>query len=203
MLAYDRRGRGQSGDTAPYAVEREIEDLAAVIDEAGGRAHVYGSSSGALLALRAAAAGLPIERMVLMEPPLGADDDPADVAFTCEIADLVAAGRNHDAVQRMLTGIGVPPEAIEGIPDRPAMDAVAHTFVHDCTVSTSTGTGLLPSVPTPTLVLDSSGSTDDLTGSAAAVAAALPRGSHRSLPGGWHGVPGDVLAPMVAEFLLA
>jgi pimeloyl-ACP methyl ester carboxylesterase len=202
VLAYDRRGRGRSTDTAPYAVERKIEDLGAVIEEAGGRAHVYGFSSGALLALRAAAAGLPIERMVLMEPPIGADDDPADVAFTEEIAALVAAGRNHDAVQHMLTGIGMPAEAIEGIADRPAMDAVAPTLVHDCTISASTGTGLLPSVPTPTLVVDSSGSTDDLTGWAAAVAAALPRGRHRSLPSGWHGVPDEVLAPVVAGFLL-
>jgi pimeloyl-ACP methyl ester carboxylesterase len=202
VLAHDRRGRGRSTDTAPYAVEREIEDLGAVIEEAGGRAHVYGFSSGALLALRAAAAGLPIERMVLMEPPIGADDDPADVAFTEEIAALVAAGRNHDAVQHMLTGIGMPAEAIEGIADRPAMDAVAPTLVHDCTISASTGTGLLPSVPTPTLVVDSSGSTDDLTGSAAAVATALPRGRHRSLPSGWHGVPDEVLAPVVAGFLL-
>jgi pimeloyl-ACP methyl ester carboxylesterase len=201
VLTYDRRGRGLSTDTAPYAVEREVEDLAALIDEAGGRASVFGFSSGGLLALRAAAAGLPIERMVLVEPPIGADDDPADVAFTAEIAALVAAGRNHDAVQHMLVSIGMPPEAIDGIADRPAMDAVAPTLVHDCTISASTGTGLLASVPTPTLVVDSSGSTDDLTGSAAAVAAALPRGRHRSLPGGWHGVPDDVLAPVVLEFL--
>jgi pimeloyl-ACP methyl ester carboxylesterase len=201
VLAYDRRGRGRSTDTPPYAVEREIEDLAAVIDEAGGRAHVYGFSSGALLALRAAAAGVPIERMVLMEPPIGADDDPADVAFTEEVAALVAAGRGHDAVQHMLVSIGMPPEAIDGIANRAAMDAVAPTLVHDCTISASTGTGLLASVPTPTLVLDSRGSTDDLTGSAVAVAAALPRGRHRSLPGEWHGVPDEVLAPVVAEFL--
>lgn len=204
VLTYDRRGRGRSTDTAPYAVEREVEDLAALIDEAGGRAHVYGFSSGALLALRAAAAGLPIERMVLMEPPLGADDDPADVAFTAEIAALVAAGRGGDAVQHMLTSIGMPPEAIDGMAAaRPAMDAVAHTLVYDCTISCSTGPGLLAAVPTPTLVLDSAGSTDDLTGAAATVAAGLPHGRHRSLPGSWHGAPDEVVAPVVLEFLTA
>jgi pimeloyl-ACP methyl ester carboxylesterase len=80
VYSYERRGRGDSGDTLPYAIEREVEDLAAVIAEAGGRACVYGFSSGALLALQAAAAGVPIRKLVLMEPPIGTDDDPADAA---------------------------------------------------------------------------------------------------------------------------
>src|SRR6516165_5716565 len=73
---FDRRGRGDSGDTQPYAVEREIEDLAALIGAAGGEAHVWGLSSGAVLALEAAAAGLPIRKLAVQEPPLGVD--PAD-----------------------------------------------------------------------------------------------------------------------------
>jgi pimeloyl-ACP methyl ester carboxylesterase len=201
VYSYDRRGRGRSGDTLPYAVEREVEDLAAVIAEAGGTAGVYAFSSGGLLALQAAAAGVPIEKMVLMEPPIGSDDDPADVAFTAEITELVAAGGRRQAVERFLTACGVPTEVLAGMaPSMPALDAVAHTIVYDCLISTATTTELLAKVSTPTLVLDSQGSSDDLTGWAANVAAALPEGRHRSLPGGWHGVPVEDLTPVVAEF---
>lgn len=201
VYSYDRRGRGASGDTLPYAVEREIEDLHAVIAEAGGSACVYAFSSGGLLALQAAAAGVPIEKLVLMEPPIGTDDDPADAAFTAEITELVAAGRRGEAVERFLTGCGVPPDVLAGMaPSMPALESVAHTIVYDCLISDATTMELLAKVPTPTLVLDSKGSSDDLTGWAASVAAALPDARHRSLPGGWHGVPVEVLAPVVAEF---
>src|SRR6266536_4143304 len=77
VISYDRRGRGDSGDTQPYAVEREIDDLAALIAAAGGTAAVYGHSSGAGLALRAAAHGLPITRLILHEPPFAPDNDAA------------------------------------------------------------------------------------------------------------------------------
>jgi hypothetical protein len=199
VYSYERRGRGDSGDTPPYAVEREVEDLAAVIAEAGGSASIYGFSSGALLALQAAAAGVPIEKLVLMEPPIGTDDDPADAAFTAEIAELVAAGRRREAVERFLRDM--PPEVLAGLEGvMPVLEAVAPTLVYDCLISNATTTGLLEKVPTPTLVLDSQGSSDDLTGWAASVAAALPDARHRSLPGGWHGVPVEVLAPVVTEF---
>jgi pimeloyl-ACP methyl ester carboxylesterase len=199
VYSYERRGRGDSGDTPPYAVEREVEDLAAVIAEAGGSASIYGFSSGALLALQAAAAGVPIEKLVLMEPPIGTDDDPADAAFTAEIAELVAAGRRREAVERFLRDM--PSEVLAGLEGvMPVLEAVAPTLVYDCLISNATTTGLLEKVPTPTLVLDSQGSSDDLTGWAASVAAALPDARHRSLPGGWHGVPVEVLAPVVMEF---
>jgi pimeloyl-ACP methyl ester carboxylesterase len=204
VYTYDRRGRGGSADTPPYAVDREVEDLAALIAAAGGGAFVYAFSSGGLLALRAAAAGIGIEKLALMEPPIGADDDPSGAAFTAEIAGLLAAGRRGDAVQRFLSGIGVPSEVIDQMePVRPALEAVAHTLVYDCLISEATGVALLAEVSTPTLVLDSAGSTDDLTGSAATVAAALPNAQHRSLRGRWHGVPDEDLAPVVAGFFAA
>ncbi len=204
VYSYDRRGRGRSTDTPPYAVEREVEDLAAVIAEAGGAACVYGFSSGALLALQAAAVGSGIEKLVLMEPPIGTDDDPADAAFTREMTELLAAGRRREAVERFLTACGTPPEILTAIaPSMPVLDAVAHTIVYDCLISEATGTELLAKVSTPTLVLDSQGSPDDLTGWAAGVAAALPDARHRSLPGGWHGVPVEDLAPVVTEFCRA
>ena len=199
VYSYERRGRGDSGDTPPYAVEREVEDLAAVIAEAGGSASVYGFSSGALLALQAAASGVAIEKLVLMEPPIGTDDDPADAAFTAEITDLVAAGRRREAVERFLEDM--PPEVLAGLGGvMPALEAVAPTLVYDCLISNATTTELLAKVPTPTLVLDSQGSSDDLTGWAARVAAALPDARHLSLPGAWHGVPVEVLAPVVRDF---
>ena len=199
---FDRRGRGRSGDTPPYAVAREVEDLAAVIGAAGGSAGLFGFSSGGLLALHAAAAGAAIERLALMEPPVRPEGEPPETAFTAELAALVGAGRRAEAAERFLAGIGVPPDVIEQMaPVRPAFDAVAHTLVYDCELSDATTFDLLRSVPTPALVLDSEGSSDDLTGGTAAIAAALPDGTRRSLPGGWHGVADADLAPVVAAFL--
>lgn len=195
---YDRRGRGKSGDTPPYAVRREVEDLAAVISAAGGSAMVYGYSSGALLALHAAAAGLPIERLALFEPPVRAEDEPPDTAFTAEIAALVSSGARAATVNRFLTAIGMPPEMLTE--PMPGLEAVAHTLVYDCEISNATTYELLRSVRTPTLVLDSQGSSDDLTEGTAALVAALPNGTGRSLPGGWHGVPDKELAPVLTEF---
>ncbi|MBP2368721.1 alpha/beta fold hydrolase [Pseudonocardia parietis] len=202
VFTYDRRGRGGSSDTLPYTVQREVDDLAAVIAQAGGNACVYGFSSGALLALQAGAVGSGIEKLVLMEPPIGADDDPDDAAFTAEIAELVATDRRREAVERFLGDLG--PEVLAGLQESmPVLEAVAPTLVYDCLISHATTTALLATVATPTLVLDSQGSSDDLTGWAADIAAALPNARHRSLPGGWHGVPVETLGPVVAEFCRA
>ncbi|WP_084958313.1 alpha/beta fold hydrolase [Thermoactinospora rubra] len=198
---YDRRGRGASGDTPPYAVQREVEDLAAVIAEAGGSACVYGFSSGGLLALHAAAGGLPITRLALFEPPVRGEDEPPDLAFTARIAELVAAGRRAEAVREFLTSTGVPPEMMAELgPTLPALEAVAHTLVYDCEISNATTHALLREVRVPALVLDSQGSSDDLTGGTAAIAAALPHGVRRSLPGGWHGADDEAVAAAVTEF---
>ena len=206
VYLYDRRGRGASGDTPPYSARREVEDLAALIAEAGGSAFVYAFSSGGLLALHAAAAGLAIPRLALFEPPVEPTEEPAgETAFTAELAELVAAGRRHEAVAAFHRGIGVPEEVMDQMTPATwaALEAVAPTLVYDCRLSDAMSLPLLRSVTTPTLVLDSSGSSDDITGSAAAVAAALPNGVHRRLPGGWHGVPHEVLAPALTEFFTA
>jgi pimeloyl-ACP methyl ester carboxylesterase len=201
VYTYDRRGRGRSGDTTPYAVAREIEDLSAVVAEAGGSACVYGFSSGGLLALHAAAAGLGIDKLALFEPPVRGEHEPPDTAFTAELANLVSSGRRAAAVDRFLTAIGVPAEVIEGMaPVRPALEAVAHTLVYDCEISDATTFELLHSVQTPALVLDSQSSSDDLTGGTAAIAQALPDGTRRSLPGDWHGVADEDLAPVISDF---
>jgi len=204
VYVYDRRGRGASADTPPYAVEREVEDLAALIGVAGGSAFVYAMSSGCLLALHAAAGGLAIPRLALFEPPI----EPREAAggesgFTSELAELVAAGRRRDAVEFFQRGIGVPDEILAQMtpPVWAALEAIAPTLVYDSVVSDAMSLALVRSVTVPTLVIASQGSSGDLTGMAATVAEAPPNGTHRSLPGDWHGVPDETLAPVLTEFL--
>jgi pimeloyl-ACP methyl ester carboxylesterase len=204
VYAYDRRGRGGSTDTPPYAPEREVEDLEALIAEAGGSARLYGYSSGALLAMHAAAQGLPIGRLALLEPPLQDAGVEGPDPLTAELAELVSSGRNGDAVEHFHRSIGLPTEFVADMrstPEWAKMEPIAQTLVYDCAISDTTNPDLLRSVEAPTLVLDSMGSSDDLTGWAATVAAQLPRGSHRSLAGEWHTVPDEILAPVLVEFL--
>jgi pimeloyl-ACP methyl ester carboxylesterase len=134
VINYDRRGRGESGDTAPYAVEREIEDLGALITEAEGTASIYGHSSGAGLALNAAASGLPITRLVLHEPPYGPDDEESTRGAR-ELAENVRAAlaenRRAEAIELFFTASGMPPEMVEGMSSDPKMLAVAPTMPYD------------------------------------------------------------------------
>lgn len=200
VIRYDRRGRGESTDTPPYAVAREVEDLAAVLGEAGAPAALYGYSSGCLLALHAAAAGLPVRKLALLEPPIEPDAPTTEQrAFTTGLQRRSGA----DAVEFFLTSIGMPAEALAGMHGTPhwqAMVSAAHTLAYDSLLSEATGADLARRVPVPTLVLDSVDSDTDLTGMAAAAAALLPGAAHRSLPGQWHGVPAPVLAPVLTEF---
>jgi hypothetical protein len=120
------------------------------------------------------------------------------------LAELIAGGRNGDAVEHFNRSIGVPEEMVAGIresDDWPKLEAVAPTLVYDCSISDHTTSDILRSVDVPALVLDSMGSSDDLSGWAASVARQLPNATHRSLAGEWHTVPDDVLAPVVAGFL--
>jgi pimeloyl-ACP methyl ester carboxylesterase len=205
VVRYDRRGRGDSGDTRPYAPAREVEDLAALIGVVGA-ASVYGFSSGALLAMHAAAAGLAIERLALLEPPLPEEGAARPSELTTALTALAAEGRRADIVERFHEAIGVPAEIIEEMRTSPAwahLLAAAPTLVYDCVLADATTPDVLRAVTVPALVLDSAGSSDDLTGWAASVARQLPRASHRSLPGEWHGVADDVLAPALIDFLRA
>jgi pimeloyl-ACP methyl ester carboxylesterase len=158
VVTYDRRGRGGSTDTRPYAIEREVDDLAALIDEAGGSAFVYAMSSGCLLALHAAASGLAIPKLALFEPPIEPTEAPTGESdFTSELAELVAAGRRRDAVEYFQRGIGVPEEVMAQMtpPVWAALEAVAHTLVYDCRLSDAMSLALIRSVTVPTLVVDS------------------------------------------------
>jgi pimeloyl-ACP methyl ester carboxylesterase len=202
VVTYDRRGRGASTNTAPYDVRREVEDLAAVIDDVGGPVDVYGFSSGALLAIQAAANDLPVRRLALLEPPL--DDDAAtQSAFTADLHLRLERDGNEAALAFFLSSF-MPPAMIEemrGGPEWEAMAAIADTLVHDCLLSQATSTDMLVAVDVPTLVLDSQASTDALTGMASTVAGHIPYAEHRSLPGDWHGVDDDVLATALRTFL--
>jgi pimeloyl-ACP methyl ester carboxylesterase len=121
VFHYDRRGRGDSGDTQPYAVEREIEDLEALIQEAGGAAFVFGMSSGSVLSLEAAR-GLTIKKLALYEPPSNSVDDTARQSaehYTKQLSALLAAGRRGDAVALAMTTFGAPAEAFAGMRQTP------------------------------------------------------------------------------------
>jgi pimeloyl-ACP methyl ester carboxylesterase len=205
VITYDRRGRGESTDTVPYAVEREVDDLRALIEAAGGSAFVYGFSSGAVLALHAAMRGLAISKLALLEPPLPTDDQPATDPdpLETEVAELVDAGRRGDAVEHFNRSIGVPPEMLVGMraaPFWPALEALAHTLVYDAIITRSLPVARLATVTTPTLVIDSEQSDERMGGWAERLRATMPNASRRSLEGEWHGVATEDLAPVLAEF---
>jgi pimeloyl-ACP methyl ester carboxylesterase len=207
VYLYDRRGRGDSGEASDWSVAREVEDLDALIAEAGGSAHAYGVSSGAILILEAAAVGVPLTRLALFEPPIAIEGGVANAEtdFVPRLTELISSGRKGDAVEFFLKDIGLPPEAVAGVrqsPGWPVMEAMAHTLLYDSALSEdpSLVTERLPKVMVPTLVLDSAGSSKELGGSAQAVVDALPEGRKRTLEGEYHNVAAADLAAAVAEF---
>ncbi|TYB41340.1 alpha/beta fold hydrolase [Actinomadura chibensis] len=213
VLTYDRRGRGDSGDTPPYAVEREIEDIAALLDAAGGAAALYGMSSGAALALRAAAHGLPVTRVAVFEPPFSPPHDDRLTrarAYHTDLTGLLADGRRGDAVALFMTAVGMPEDAVRqmrGAPMWPALEALAPSLAYDSAVMDDAGSGgavpeeVLRRVTVPALVLDGGDSPAWMRDIAARTAALLPAGTHRTLPGQTHDVAPDAVAPVLSAFL--
>jgi pimeloyl-ACP methyl ester carboxylesterase len=211
VFRYDRRGRGDSGDTPPYEVEREIEDLQALVTDAGGSASVFGESSGGNLALEAAARGLTITRLAVWEPNFLIDDSrpPLPDEYVRQLTELVSSGRRGDAVEYFMTkAVGLPDEFVAPMRDTPiwvGMEAVAHTLAYDGTVVGDSMSGKpLPagrwaSVPVPTLVIDG-GQSPWLSAGAKAIADALPYAQRRTLAGQSHGVAPEAIAPVLEEF---
>jgi pimeloyl-ACP methyl ester carboxylesterase len=205
---YHRRGRGASGDTPPYAVAREVEDIQAVINAAGGSALLYGTSSGAALALEAARQlGANIAKLALWEPPFfteGYPRPPADTART--YTELVAAGRRGDAVEYFMAKVvGLPPEFVaqaRNAPWWPAQEALAHTLAYDATImgDYSLPTERAAAVTTPTLVIAGGASFPFLRATAQALADILPNGQARILEGQTHDVAPQAMAPVLVEF---
>jgi len=215
VYAYDRRGRGESGDTPPYAVQREIEDLAALIAEAGAPATLCGFSSGAVLALDAAAAGLPITRVAMFEPPFVVDDSrpPGPADYVQRLDASIASGRPGDAVELFLTGaVGMPAEFVDGMrqsPFWPALEEVAPTIAYDGRIMGSTMSGApLPadrwsSVSVPVLVMYGRGTEPWLIAASRALADLLPTATLQAVDGAQHSVAADILAPALRQFASA
>jgi pimeloyl-ACP methyl ester carboxylesterase len=211
VYTYDRRGRGESGDTPPYAIDREVEDLSAILDIAGGGACLYGVSSGAVLAMLAAERGTTsaaercaaIAKVALFEPPLYLDDQAPQRKLTQQIAWMIMAGRRADALEHFQSAIGIPQEVIikqRLLPTRSALEALAHTLVYDTTITVSLPRTRLAGIATPALVIDSEGSSPTLRKLAGEVCDAMPDCQRHSLAGGVHDVPAEELAPVLTEF---
>ncbi len=213
VIAYDRRGRGDSGDTQPYAVDREVEDIEALIVAAGGNAFVFGHSSGAVLALEAAHRYPDrISRLALYEPPFIVDDGrpPLPADFVTRLEELVSSGRRGDAVEYFLaTGPGVSPEVVSGMRGEPfwsSFEAVAHTLGYDGIVMGDTTAGSpVPlhrwaSVAVPTLIMDGGASPEWQRNAVRALSGVLPEARHMTLEGQGHGADPKVLAPALVAF---
>ncbi|MGW2890436.1 alpha/beta fold hydrolase [Streptomyces griseoruber] len=207
VLRYDRRGRGESGDTPPYAVEREVEDLAALIDAAGGEACLYGISSGGALVLEAAASGLPVRRVAVYETPFALDEEGAQerAAYTANLTEALAQGRRGDAVELFLRLTGLAEEMIQRARQSPmwaGMEALAPTLAYDDAVMAG---GRVPrerlaTLGVPVLAVAGGDSPPWMREATRAVAQAAPQGTYRLLEGETHMVDPNVLAPVLAEF---
>src|SRR4028118_518593 len=213
VFNYDRRGRGDSADTAPYAVEREIEDIGALIIEAGGTASVYGHSSGAGLVLHAAAHGLPIAKIVLHDPPYAPDGDEEARRSSREYGEnlkaVLSEDRRGDAVELFMTMVGMPQEMIEGMRHTPRwaeLEAIAPTLAYDSEVMGDIGrNGTIPvdqagRATVPALVLTGGADYPWMTEVGRRLADVMPNGRHRVLEGQEHTVPPEVLAPVLEDF---
>jgi pimeloyl-ACP methyl ester carboxylesterase len=214
VINYDRRGRGESGNTLPFSPQREIEDIAALIAGlAGGRASIMGFSSGAVVALEAAASGLPIDKVVMYEPPFviagsGFPPPPADYVETLNA--MVAAGDRDGPPTYFMRTVGLPPEAIEGArqsPMWPIMQSVGPTiaydgqFMFDAYYTAGKFPARWAGAAMPVLVVNGDASFPFMPSAADAVAAALPHASRKILAGQGHGPKPDVLAPVLRDFL--
>lgn len=211
VYTYDRRGRGESGDTKPYAVEREVEDIDALINHAGGEAHVFGISSGAALALEAANRGLAIKRLVLYEAPFIVDDTrtPIPDDYLAQLNALLAADRRGDAIKLFMKLVGVPPIFIALMGLMPAwkkLKTVAPTLPYDTAIVQDYQRGKpLPagswgSVSQPTLVVEGGKSPAWMRNAQRELADVLPNANLRTLEGQTHMVKAAKLAPVVQEF---
>jgi pimeloyl-ACP methyl ester carboxylesterase len=209
VYEYDRRGRGNSGAGGAYAVEREVEDLAAVVSAAGGSAFAFGHSSGAILAMEAAARGVPLSRLALYEPPYTAPPGSAgDDAMLQAVRARLAAGDPDGAAEAFLAGAGGPPEQIAAArrsPWWPRMRALAPTLVHDLLLCHR---GVVPHerlsrIDVPTLALSGGASPAWAARACAEVAAVIPGARTQVLEGQTHAAADDVLAPVLVDWFLS
>jgi pimeloyl-ACP methyl ester carboxylesterase len=204
VINYDRRGRGASGDTLPYAIQREIEDLDALIDEVGGSAFVFGYSSGAVLALHAAVNGSAISKLVTYEAPV----EGYDSSLVYQLSELIAADRRGDAVEFFQSQlVGIPEQVVAQLrnaPFRPYLETLAHTTVYDSKIVCEPPLrDELGGISAPVLVVAGEESSDSFKQSNEVLATILPRGQYICLEGQNHHIAAPVLAPVVQKFLLS
>ncbi len=209
VIFYDRRGRGDSGDTLPYAVEREIEDIAALINAAGGPAFLFGISSGGALALEAALSlGDSVRKVAIYEAPYNAEPDArqAWVQYRQRLDTVLADGRSGDAVGVFMQLVGMPEDQVPMMrqdPSWPLFEAIGHTLAYD-----AAALGPEADIPLdraarleiPALIMAGDASFPFMDASAAALAQAVPQGQHRTLAGQSHEAEAAALAPVLREF---
>jgi pimeloyl-ACP methyl ester carboxylesterase len=213
VIHYDRRGRGDSTDTQPYALEREIEDIEALIDDAGGSASLYGISSGAVLAMEAAIA-LPkkVRKLAMYEVPCN-DDESSRLAwrkYVKELRELLDADRKGDAVGLFMMLVGASADQVDEIrqtPMWPLWEAIGHTLAYDHIAAlgedAAVPTERATHVGMPALVMDGSESFPFMHSTAVTLANAIPNVKHRTLEGQTHEVAAEALAPVLVEFFKA
>jgi pimeloyl-ACP methyl ester carboxylesterase len=211
VYTYDRRGRGDSGDTGPYAVDREVEDLHALVDRAGGSAFVYGISSGAALALEAANRGIAVDKLALYEAPFVVDGtrDPVGAEYVARMDRLAATDPGGAVKHFMRNGVGLPAPVVTMIrlmPGWSKLKGVAHTLPYDTALTVCWQRGEdLPrdrwtAVTMPTLVVAGSKSHEWIRNGMTQLAGVLPNARHHTLDGQTHMVKPGALAPVLREF---
>jgi pimeloyl-ACP methyl ester carboxylesterase len=211
---YDRRGRGESGDTQPYAIEREIEDIDTLVQEAGGSAFVFGGSSGGVLTLDAAARGSNITKLAVYEPPFVVDDsrDPVPENMVEQLKALIASGRRGDAAETFMTvGSLMPADMVASMRTQPfwaEIEAVAHTLVYDAIIMDGTMRGRpLPvdrwtNVTIPTLVIYGGAGPTWSRNAAESLVKLLPQAEPQILEGQFHTLTPEALTPVLEKFFL-
>jgi pimeloyl-ACP methyl ester carboxylesterase len=209
VVGYDRRGRGDSTDTAPYSPQREVEDIAALIDEVGGPVCLYGHSSGGALALEAAVKlRKQVRKLAVYEPPYALDENARKAAkvYDRTLKKLLTSGRNGDAVALFIKAVGVSDKQIQAMRRMPmwrGLERLAPTLAHESEVlgeGHSLPTALLSRVTTPTLVMHGGAGAPAMRDAARAISEAITRAQLRILSGQTHGVKPKVLAPVLEGF---
>jgi pimeloyl-ACP methyl ester carboxylesterase len=211
VYTYDRRGRGESGDTPPYSPDREVEDIEALAALAGEPVYLHGTSSGAALALEAVKRIPAISKLAVYEPPFIVDDTrpPMPDGFLPRVSELMAAGRRGDAIKMFMRFVGTPAIFTAVMPLTPVwgkLKAVAPTLVYDITLlqDHQRGVPLTPAewadVKPPVLVAAGGKSPDWMTNGTRTLAHALPDARYRTLPGQTHMVKPQAIAPVLTEF---
>jgi len=208
VFMYDRRGRGDSTDKKPYSVEREVEDIEALINEAGGSAFVAGLSSGAALGLLAVKSGLNIPKLVMYEPPyvLGKQSNQIPPDHVGQLNRLIANNRRSDAVKYfMVDMVGAPAIAafiMRMLPMWKKFKSIAHTLPYDAAImgNWSVPTKIVSSITIPTLIAGGEKSPATLRNAVKLISEALPNGTLRVLEGQSHNVKIEILVPMLTEF---